>query len=241
MSSAGRRTPRHRAEQMRPATTSQHDALSRRSVLVIATRNPGKLREYAALFADSPVVLRDLAGFPAAPEVAEDHTTYLGNARDKALSLARFTGLPALADDSGLEVDALDGEPGVRSARYAGNGATDHDNVALLLERLRGVPVERRQARFRCVIVVAQPSGALLTSEGTCEGWITTEPRGCAGFGYDPVFYFPPAGRTFAEMEPDEKNRVSHRASACERLAPLLSAFLRRSITGGSRQSRSGT
>ena len=203
-------------------------ASPRRIALVIATRNPGKLREYTALLGDLPVVLRDLDAFPGAPEVAENQDTYLGNARQKALTLARFTRLPTLADDSGLEVDALGGQPGVRSARYAGPAATDRDNIALLLERLSGVPSARRRARFRCVIVVAQPAGELLSSEGICEGWITTEAHGRGGFGYDPVFYFPAAGRTFAEIAPDEKNRVSHRAHACERLAPRLLAFLRR-------------
>ncbi|OFV88828.1 MAG: non-canonical purine NTP pyrophosphatase, RdgB/HAM1 family [Acidobacteria bacterium RBG_16_68_9] len=198
-----------------------------RPVLVIATRNPGKRREFAQLLLGLPVDLADLNAFPDAPRVREDHESYLENARAKALAVARLTGRPALADDSGLEVNALGGAPGVRSARYAGDEATDGDNVERLLGDLSGVPEKDRTARFRCVIVVADPNGAFLTSEATCEGRIATEGHGSGGFGYDPVFYCPEAGRTFAEMAPEEKNRVSHRARACNGLRPHLSAFLR--------------
>lgn len=197
-----------------------------RPKLVIATRNAGKRREFAELLAGLPVEVVDLSAFPDAPDVPEDAATYEANARAKAEAIARHTGLPALADDSGLEVDHLGGEPGVRSARYAGPDRSDSHNLALVLERLRSVPEPRRTARFRCVIVVARPDGASMVAEGTCEGRIAAEPSGDRGFGYDPIFFFEKAGRTFAEMDPAEKNRRSHRAAACENLRPRLAAFL---------------
>jgi XTP/dITP diphosphohydrolase len=192
-------------------------------ILLIATHNAGKLREYRALLGDLDVELRSLADAGAAPTVDEAGDTYLANARAKARALAAHCRLPALADDSGLEVDALAGAPGVRSARFAADAAPggpggDRANLALLLERLRGVPDERRGARFRCTIVVAHPDGRELVAEGTCEGLITTAARGRAGFGYDPVFLYPPLGRTFAELTPAEKDGVSHRARAVEQL-----------------------
>lgn len=200
--------------------------------LVVATRNPGKRREFTALLGPAGVDLLDLSAFPGAPSVAEDADTYLENARAKAVAIARHAGLPALSDDSGLEVDALGGAPGVRSARFAGKDATDAENVALLLERLRDVPGAERTARFRCVIVVALPGGGELAAEGVCEGTITTEPRGTGGFGYDPVFYHKPSGATFAELAPEAKQRVSHRAAACRALAPRLLAFLLQAGSG---------
>ncbi len=199
--------------------------MSRRTLL-IATRNPGKVREFAALLAALPFELRGLEGIPDAPHVAEDGVTYHDNAYAKALALARFSGLPTLADDSGLEVDALDGAPGVRSARFAGVDADDGDNVRFLLRCLAGRPPAERTARFRCVLVVARPDGETIAAEGSCEGMISEAPRGTSGFGYDPIFFYPPAGRTFAELSAAEKNRVSHRARACADLAPRLRAFL---------------
>lgn len=196
------------------------------SALLLATRNAGKAREFRELLAGLPLTLRDLRDFPDAPDVPEPHGTYAGNARDKALALARLSGLPTLADDSGLEVDALAGAPGVRSARFAGEGASDQDNTALLLARLREIPESSRTARFRCVLVVAHPDGRLLQAEGTCEGRIAVEPRGTNGFGYDPIFVYPPAGVTFGEMDAGEKQRVSHRAAACAALRPRLGGFL---------------
>lgn len=192
--------------------------------LLIATHNAGKLREYRALLAHLGVELRWLAQVADAPAVDETGNSYLANARAKAQALAAHTGLPALADDSGLEVDALGGAPGVRSARFAADaiqGALPGDeraNLTLLLERLRGVPHERRSARFRCTIVVAHPGGRELIADGTCEGLITSVPRGGAGFGYDPVFFHPALGRTFAELTAAEKNQVSHRARAVGQL-----------------------
>jgi len=199
-------------------------------ILVAATANPGKLRELAALLADSEITLRSLADFAAAPAVNESGETFVANARLKAHAAAAHTGSPALADDSGLEVDALGGLPGVRSARFAadaGAGSGDAANLALLLSRLRGVPEAARTARFRCAVVVARPDGAELIADGTCEGRIAEAPRGSGGFGYDPVFLAPSLGRTFAELSAAEKDRVSHRARAIAALRPHLAAFLR--------------
>ena len=193
-------------------------------ILVVATANPGKLREYRTLLDGLGVTLRSLAEVPQAPEVAEDGDTYVANARLKARALSAHTGLPALADDSGLEVDALGGAPGVRSARFAADhspaarAGDDRANLALLIERLRGVPPARRTARFRCAIVVAYPDGRELVAEGTCEGVLAETPRGSGGFGYDPLFIYPPLARTFAELPPEEKDRISHRAAAVQQL-----------------------
>ena len=209
--------------------------------LIIASHNPAKRREFEQLLGHVGVSLLDLAGFARAPRVAEEGDTYLANARLKALTIARFTHLPALADDSGLEVDALGGAPGVRSARFGsdvraqesghgnsvfGGEKADHDNIVVLLDRLRNVPDSERTARFRCVIVVAHPDGRELCGEGTCEGMITRTPRGAGGFGYDPVFYYPPAGATFAQMSGVDKDRVSHRAEALRSLRSGLLSFL---------------
>lgn len=196
-------------------------------ILVAATGNAGKLRELRTLLADPALDLRSLADYPDVPAVVEDGESFLANARRKAHAVARHVGLPALADDSGLEVDALGGLPGVRSARFAadaGGAAGDAANVALLLERLRSVPAERRSARFRCAIVVARPDGGELCAEGACEGRIAEAPRGGGGFGYDPVFLW--GERTFAELDREEKDRVSHRAQAIAALRERLAAFL---------------
>lgn len=196
--------------------------------LVIATRNPGKLAEFRRLFAAAPFEIASLIDFPAAPEVDETGASYAANALLKARSAAGATGLPSLGDDSGLEVDALGGRPALQSARYSGGGA--EDNVRKLLAELSGVPPERRGARFRCVLAVAWPSGAELTAEGICEGVIAGEPRGDRGFGYDPIFLDPATGRSFAELGPEEKDRISHRARAargCLALLPVLADHTR--------------
>jgi XTP/dITP diphosphohydrolase len=195
--------------------------------LVVATRNPGKRREITVLLAGAGVDLRDLRAYPSAPLVLEDHDSYLANAAAKAMALARWTNAPALADDSGLEVDALDGQPGVRSARFAGPFASDAENVDLLLQQLRDVEAPRRGARFRCVLVAARPDGTGVFAEGVCEGTIALAPCGDGGFGYDPVFYCPALQKTLAQLDAEAKNRISHRAQACARLRPLLAAFLR--------------
>ena len=190
--------------------------------LVVATLNRGKLRELATLLAGVPfelVLLADVAGASLPEETGE---TYAENALIKARAAVRATGLTSLADDSGLEVDALGGAPGVRSARYGGPGLDDAGRTARLLEALRDVPDERRTARFRCVIALVTLEGEERVVDGTAEGVIARAPRGANGFGYDPVFFYPPLGRTFAELDADDKNRVDHRGAAVRALRPLL-------------------
>jgi len=198
-----------------------------RPTLVIASTNRGKCREFSDLLAGEPFQLRSLNDLASqAPVIEEDQPSFLGNATKKALAIADWSGLPALADDSGLEVDALAGAPGVQSARYAGADQNSAANIAKLLAALRAVPSERRTARFRCVIVVARPDGRMLSAEGTCEGRILEAPRGTGGFGYDPLFLYPPLSQSFAEIPSGAKNRISHRALACELIRPQLAAFL---------------
>ena len=180
--------------------------------LLIATNNAGKLRELRALLDVPGLEVVGLRDVPGAPEVEEDGDTFEANAIKKAVSLARFSGLWTLADDSGLEVDALGGEPGVRSARYAGEPSDTDANNRKLLAALAGEP--HRHARFRCVLALASPAGETHCVSGACEGVITTEPRGDGGFGYDPVFQPDGYSQTFAELPIEVKNRISHRARA---------------------------
>jgi XTP/dITP diphosphohydrolase len=196
--------------------------------LLIATNNVGKVREYEALLKDLPGIQ---ITFPAqeglALDVQETGETFEENARLKALAHAQASGLPTLADDSGLEVDALAGAPGVRSARYAGPRASDQDRYLKLLTELVGVPAARRSARFRCVVALALPEGGVHTAEGTCEGEIAFAPRGEFGFGYDPVFIVNGfSGQTLAEVDPKIKNRISHRARAVQAMLPDLRRWL---------------
>ena len=189
---------------------------------VLATFNPDKVRELEQLLALPDVVLRPLSEFPGAIAPEETGVTLLENARLKAEYAATLTRLPVIADDTGLEVDALDGGPGVYSARFAGPDATYADNVQKLLASLERVPAPRRTARFRCVIVARVPGRGELVGEGVLEGRITAAPRGTNGFGYDPVFELPELGRTLAELSAEEKNRISHRALAAQALAAKL-------------------
>jgi XTP/dITP diphosphohydrolase len=203
--------------------------------LMIATRNAGKQREYEQLLG-TPAIGIALCWpqeMGLALDVAENGATYMENARLKALAHAQAAGLWSLADDSGLEVDALSGKPGVHSARYGGSGASDADRYRLLLHRLEGVPWVERRARFRCVVVLAAPSGETYAAEGVCEGMIAQEPKGQHGFGYDPVFYLPDHGRTMAELSPGVKNRVSHRGRAVGAMLPTLNQVLREPSAGG--------
>ena len=202
------------------------------TVLLVATHNRGKVREYAQLLKDLPVHLTFLDEVGITQEVPETGSTFEENAVLKARAYARESGLLTLADDSGLEVDALGGAPGVHSARYAGPNATDADRIHKLLKALAGVPPEQRNARFRCVIAVATPEGEVITAEGIVEGRITDVPRGTYGFGYDPVFYLPELGKTMAELPPEEKNRLSHRARAAQAIKPHLRALLSRRRAG---------
>jgi len=196
----------------------------------MATRNAGKVREMAELLRDLGVRLLSLADFPELPDIPEEGATFAANAAFKAREVARLTGLPALADDSGLEVEALGGRPGVHSARYAQDRTgertpTDEDNWRKLLDELRQVPKERRQARFVCEISLAWPDGRLLTTRGECQGSIALEPQGTEGFGYDPVFWLPDYQATVAEVGLAVKNTISHRAMALKKLQALLASL----------------
>ncbi len=193
--------------------------------LLVATHNAGKMRELAAL-------LKPWGGevvFPAALglhlDIVEDGTTYTENALKKAQAYASVASLLTLADDSGLEVDALGGAPGVRSARYV--AGSDRTRLEALLEALEGVPWERRGARFRCVVAIATPAGLCETAEGVCEGLIAFEPAGTGGFGYDPIFFLPQYGCTMAQLPPETKNRISHRARAIQAALPILDRLAR--------------
>ena len=180
--------------------------------LVIATRNKGKTSEIRDLLKGFPINIKNLDDFGPIPEVEEDGDTFDENAYKKASFTARILGLPALADDSGLLVEALGGAPGIHSARYAGENATDKQRRDKLLQAME--EKTDREAAFECVISIAVPTGAALTYEARCEGLITTEPVGSNGFGYDPVFYYPPLKKTFAELTMEEKSAVSHRGKA---------------------------
>ncbi|MHC4662084.1 MAG: XTP/dITP diphosphatase [Planctomycetota bacterium] len=182
--------------------------------ILIATRNQGKLREIGKLLEGMPYDVTSPNDIPGLPDVLEDGLTFEENAKKKAAALAAASGLLTLADDSGLMVDALGGAPGVFSARYAGEPVNDKANCRKILDNLDGVPQDKRTARFVCVIAGAAPDRLLFTVRGECEGVIINEPRGENGFGYDPVFFFSPKGRTFAQLHMDEKNIVSHRAKA---------------------------
>ena len=188
--------------------------------LVFATRNPGKLVELRELLPDVSIVPVD----PAMPEVIEDAPTFAGNAAKKALEVSAWMKLPALADDSGLEVDALDGAPGVYSARYAGDGHDDAANNAKLLATMTGVAA--RTARFRASLALADAGRIIATADGVCEGMILTARRGTGGFGYDPLFFSPELGMTFAEAGTGSKSHLSHRARAMQAIRPALLAYL---------------
>jgi XTP/dITP diphosphohydrolase len=181
-------------------------------ILVIATRNPGKTSEIRELLKDFPILIKNLNDFGPIPEVVEDGATFDENAYKKSSFTARVLGFPAIADDSGVCVDALGGAPGVLSARYAGKNASDKENNDKLLDSLK--EMSNRQAAFECVISLAVPTGAALTYEARCEGVIAEKSAGENGFGYDPIFYYPPLGKTFAQMTQAEKNKVSHRGKA---------------------------
>jgi XTP/dITP diphosphohydrolase len=190
--------------------------------LLIATHNRGKLSEYQKMFADLPFELVTLDDVGIRDDVAEEGATFAENARAKAVGYARRSGLLTLADDSGLQVDALGGEPGVHSKRYAGEAGGDAERIAFLLDRLRAVAPGKRAARFRCAIAIATPRGEVYECAGACEGEIIFAPRGAHGFGYDPVFYIPERGVTMAELPTEEKNKISHRARAAAQARHIL-------------------
>ena len=182
----------------------------------------GKVREYRELLADLPFDVLSLADVGIGVDVAETGATFAENAILKARAYARLSGLLTWADDSGLAVDALDGWPGVHSARHAGPDATDTDRIAILLQRLADIPPAQRGAAFHCVVAIAAPDGRVWTTEGMCPGVIIDEPTGSGGFGYDPVFFVPQQGKTFAQFSAAEKNAISHRGIAARKAAKLL-------------------
>ena len=206
--------------------------MAERSRLVVATRSVHKLRELRELLAPDRAELVSLDDLGIPGDVVEDGVTFEANARKKARWAVRATGLPVLADDSGLEVDALDGGPGVRTRRYAGPSATDAENNAKLLAALEGLAPHERGARYVCVLTLALPGDegpdgrpTMILRRGTCRGRIATAPRGNGGFGYDPIFepaQEPPGGRTLGQWSAEEKHRISHRARAARRMAPVL-------------------
>ncbi len=191
--------------------------------LVLASTNKGKIIEFREILADLPLELVGAADFPGIPQVIEDGSTFAENAVIKASAIAKHTGELTLADDSGLEVDALNGEPGVYSARYGQPGWDDRERYQFLLKKLQGVAFEKRTARFRCAVALYNPrNNQINQTDGMVDGIILDEPKGANGFGYDPVFYIPELGKTMAELSAEEKNRYSHRARAVEKLKPYL-------------------
>ncbi|HPC86343.1 MAG TPA: XTP/dITP diphosphatase [Smithellaceae bacterium] len=192
--------------------------------IVLATKNEGKVREIAQMMKGTGVELVSLNHFEALPEIVEDGATYLENALKKARTVSEYLGETVLADDSGLRVDALKGEPGVYSARYAGENATDEENNAKLLGKLKEVPTEKRTASFFCALVLYRPEGIYHSFEAEWRGRIIDEGRGTNGFGYDPIFLDPRLGKTAAELPPEIKNRVSHRGQAFAKFKAWLEA-----------------
>ena len=211
--------PRHRSRYMKEGTE-----------LIVATNNKGKLREIKAILQELPYVVKGLSEIGFNQDIEENGKTFLENSLIKALKIASASGKYVLADDSGLEVAFLGGKPGVYSARFAGENATDEDNNARLLRELEGVPREKRKAAFRCVMSLASPEGRWVASVGSCPGEITFEPRGSLGFGYDPVFFLPGLNKTMAEIPLEVKNRISHRARALARMKTLIEDFI--SVSG---------
>lgn len=199
-----------------------------RTELILGTRNHGKIAEFRSLFKGMYIKLLSFYDFPDVPPVVEDGRTFQENAEKKAATIAKATGRIAVSDDSGLEVDFLDSVPGVFSARFAGDRATDRDNARKVLKMLDGVPWDLRSARFVCVICAATPKGKTISAEGVCRGTISFEMRGCHGFGYDPIFIPKNYRMTMAEMDPELKNRVSHRADAMKKFRKALKGFLER-------------
>jgi XTP/dITP diphosphohydrolase len=194
--------------------------------MILGTRNHGKIAEFRSLFKGMQIKLLSFYDFPDVPPVLEDGKTFQDNAVKKAKVIAKATGRTAVSDDSGLEVDFLNAVPGVYSARFAGERATDRDNARKILKMLDGVAWEERSARFVCVICAATPKGKIVSAEGTCKGTISFEMRGSHGFGYDPIFIPDGYQMTMAEMEPELKNRISHRADAMKKFRKVLKGFV---------------
>ena len=198
--------------------------------ILVATTNPGKKAELSAML-DADVQWLSLADFPDLEEIAEDGATFAENARKKAFGYARQTGLWTIADDSGLMIDALNGAPGVKSARFSGakdkdRSLIDHKNIAKILDLLKGVPAGKRTARFVCYLCLASPQKVLIETQGTLEGLIAEKEIGTNGFGYDPIVFVPHLNKTVAELTREEKNAISHRGNAIRNLKPLLSRLV---------------
>jgi len=196
--------------------------------VIIATKNPGKAREFEHIFSSRGITVRTLLDYPEIPEVEETGTTFEENATLKAVSVSKALGQMVIGDDSGLIVDALEGRPGIYSARYAGEAKNDQNNTDKVLSELEGIPEEKRTARFYCALAVAVPGQETETVSGTCEGQILEARRGTNGFGYDPVFYVPEKGLSMAELSSEEKNKISHRANALKKLDVVLDEILER-------------
>lgn len=196
--------------------------VSNRISLIAATKNKGKLQEFIQIFERLPFDIISMTDAGINDDIDETGNTFEENALIKARAVWKASDKAVIADDSGLEVDALDGAPGIYSARYAGCNATDQDRNAKLLDALKNVPQDKRTARFVCAAAIMLPSGRSLTVRGTCEGRITFEPAGCNGFGYDPLFYVPEFGLTIAQMDADTKNKISHRGKALRKMAEQL-------------------
>ncbi len=194
--------------------------------VVLATRNMGKVKEIKQILRGLDLDILTLNDFPEVPSIIEDGKTFKENAVKKARFVAEHLNMPSIADDSGLEVNAFNRRPGILSARYAGENATDEDNNRKLLKELNDIPPEKREACYRCVVALVFPSGEEETAEGSCNGFIALEPKGAGGFGYDPLFYIPEYGMTMAELPPEIKNRISHRGKAFARLKEKLTDII---------------
>lgn len=193
--------------------------------VVVATTNKGKLREFSSMLEKLNISVYSLEDYPKVPDVIEDGLTFEENARKKAETICRHLNKPTIADDSGLEVDALNGQPGIYSARFAGKEKDDKNNNNKLIELIKNIDMEKRTARFVSAIALAIPHKETIIVRGTIEGLILDKPRGTNGFGYDPLFYIPSYGKTMAELEPESKNKISHRANALNKLVTLLESI----------------
>ncbi|MFV9511100.1 XTP/dITP diphosphatase [Tepidibacillus sp. LV47] len=190
--------------------------------IVLATKNQGKVREFKALFSELGIEILSMKELANVPEIIEDGNTFEENAKKKAETICKLTGVPTIADDSGLVVDILGGAPGVYSARYAGEHATDEENNQKLLQALAGIPMEKRTAHFVAYLAFAVPNSETIGVQDSVDGYILESPRGQYGFGYDPLFYLPEYNKTMAELNPETKNRISHRGKAMRRLFQML-------------------
>lgn len=200
--------------------------------IVIATRNEAKLKEILRIIGSKDIRFKSLLDFSGFPEIEENGKTFAENAIIKAWAVAKTTGMVALADDSGLEVDALGGEPGIYSARFGGDNLNDRERNILLLKKMERVPEERRNARFVCAVAIATPDGNVKVAEGFCNGEISFSPRGNSGFGYDPIFSIPSYNKTFAELGPEIKDKISHRAIALRKASEILKSIKKKKGTG---------